>query len=177
MPKKRTRNTTGASVARPETKKGTKYSTYLLTVNPLRTFISRSKSPGWDEMNQRLEALGDFLLKKSTIKLLLDFGKEGNRELNGVILEREEHINLIDDFDPERVASVEYGEHNKTLHLHVSFALQHRTFLRINPQRLDLICSRFLGMPKKPDGRYPFHTDIKVSGRDIKAYVRKGFTE
>lgn len=183
MPKRRTIDTTpNMGKAQPPKPKGQNHSEWLITINANKAFPTRD-SPGFAEMTKRLEFLGDYLLSKKVILRCLKYGKDGDNILDGVTLDRADHEKLIDEIDPERVASVEWNPAQsgmKRLHLHATFSIKHRTYIQISPEAVRKIASVVLKMPANPaSGRYPFHVDIsgKNAGKEYKRYVKKNATE
>ncbi len=143
---------------------GQKYSEFLLTVNPNKTFISR-KTPGFDEMVERLRKLCDWVLEKNNLIRILRFSSpEGQPERS-----LEHHRMMISEIDPDRKAAVEWGKTQHRIHCHITFWIKHYTHLQVNTEIFDKICSKFLDQPVGS-----FHTDIKANGREgFKNYVGK----
>ncbi len=143
--------------------KGEHFSEFLVTVNPNKSFVSR-KNEGFDAMIDKLDKLGEFLLKRDNLINLLVFESR-----DGVQRQRDDHLRLIEEIDPKRRGVVEWGVVNHMLHLHVTFWIKHYTFLQINRELFGKVTSRLLDMPEGS-----FHIDFKGSGRaSFKEYVDK----
>lgn len=153
---------TGEQVERGRNK-GEHYSEFLITVNPNKSFVS-TKNGGFDMMVEKLDKLGEFLLKKDNLINLLVFESR-----DGIERDREDHLRLISEIDPGRRGVVEWGIQQHRLHLHITFWIKHYTFLQINRELFGKVASKLLGMPEGS-----FHVDFKGSGRaSFKEYVDK----
>lgn len=160
MPKKRTTiNTKVVPRAKP---KGLKTSAFLITINP-NISTPNPDSDRYKELQDKLAALGDYLLRKKNIVKYLDFeNKDGDTR------DREAHLEAIEWISPDRTAAVELK--SKTIqHLHLFVEFKHRTYMHFNRNRLLLVASHIVGQPAEK-----FHLNIRVQGvNSFRDYVQK----
>lgn len=124
--------------------KGLKHSSFLLSINP-NINISDPNSTQAKQLALKLKSVADFLLKKSVIKQILRFDNiEGQPEKN-----LQEHLNLIESIDDDRSGSIEYGATSHRLHMHLYFTINHRTFIKLDRDKIAKIASDLIGVPEK----------------------------
>jgi len=172
--KRRTRVLLSAPVAPVPPERRSTESGFLLTINT-NDRCNDINSPAAKALIARYTALGDFLLKKRNILKYLKFldkkTKEGQPQ---IILSREEHLSRVYSINEDRGASVEIGSKYKYIHLHVSFNVTHSTYVQVNKDYLNEICSVFLGKPYQN-----IHVNIRGStlNKGYGAYINKNQSE
>lgn len=142
--------------------KGTKYSNFLITINPNKTYATPN-STGFDDMKKRLQVLANHILKDNMIDKFFKFNNDKTRE---------ENLGLIVEIDPDRYGVVEYGEDMHRLHVHINVMVKHKTNLMIDRNKISHVASKLLDRPEKS-----LNINIVVTGRSLYDYARKGLSQ
>lgn len=142
-------------------KKGS-YSVFVVTINPNRVSVAGTDS--YEDTKNRLATLGNFLLEDETITSILKFpnqGEEGGES-------RKAHLDRIDEI-LDKAFSLEYGHHQKRLHIHLSIGIKHTTKVLIDRDALVPICQTFF--PEGPT----VHVNIRGGNGNngLLEYLRK----
>lgn len=149
-----------STVAQPKDRK-LKDSSFLITINPNKSYYDRS-TDSYKAMEKRLQALGNYLLSKKNLMKFIDFIDKGD-----VALPRAEHLGLVEEVGKDRTASVEYNSQYR-LHLHVYVSFKHRTFMKLNRDRILMAASTVTHIPAKE-----MHCNLSVQGAQFRNYVLK----
>lgn len=124
--------------------KGLKHSSFLLSINP-NINISDPNSTQAKQLALNLQSVANFLLKKSVIKEILRFDNvEGEPEKT-----LQEHLDAIQSIDDDRTGAIEYGHTSHRLHMHLYFTINHRTFIKLDRNKIAKIASDLIGVPEK----------------------------
>lgn len=144
------------------TRKGLKTSTWLITINPNKSFY-KTDSPEIKNMTARLQALGNYILSKKNLVKFIDFkDKDGN-----IIADRENQIPLIESYNDDRTAVVERNTKYQ-VHLHIYVVIKHRTYITMNRQRIGLATERITGIPASQ-----MHINFQIDRNGFADYVKK----
>jgi len=149
-----------STIAQPKDRK-LKDSSFLVTINPNKSYYDRT-TESYTLMERRLKALGNYLLSKKNLMKFVDFIDKGDVELP-----RSEHVALVEEIGNDRTASVEYNSQYR-LHLHVYVSFKHRTFMKLNRDRILTMASAITHIPAKE-----MHCNISVQGAQFRNYVLK----
>ena len=147
-------------------RKGQRESAFMITINPQKSWQSERQA-GFQEMQTRLKALSNYLLRKKTILSLLQFPKEEVKD--GVKIPRQVLLGRIDEISKDRVASCEWGSKQGRLHVHIYLAIKHRSFIRLDVAKIREIAATLLKVPAEG-----LHLDIQASSPSLRDYVMKG---
>lgn len=153
-------------------------SSFMITINQplrfteknggLRTAVAR-------QTYDRLQALGDFMLmKKSIIKSMIFKNRTDRKTKQLIELGLDDHIGRIIEISPDREASIELGDRDKRLHLHVQFDVKHRTHIQLNIEYYKKLAAVMLQIPEKA---VYVHISGATRWEGYKDYVRKGVNE
>lgn len=160
MPKRRTLVNTKVV---PKAAKGLKTSAFLLTIVPNKVTLNPD-SEAYKLMESKLVKLGDFILKKRILLKLLKFPEREGEPIRTY----EENVELIETINEDRTAAVEM-KRSGVLHLHIYFEFKHRTFLQLDRDKIELVASKALGIPKER-----LHINIRSQGTNsFRSYVLK----
>jgi len=148
---------------------------FMVTINPGVRFRNGIDSPEFANLYHKLKSLGNLLLTKKSIRSSLIF-KDTKDKKTGmmVVLDRDAHLSKILDISEDRSASIEIGDRDKKLHLHLEFQIRHRTWLQLNIQYYTKIAGAVLGMDPK---KVYCHVSAATRRDGYKQYVRKGVNE
>lgn len=170
MPKQRMHSDLTVMVKEPTEEK---YSTslFMVTINPNKRFTDVS-SPEAKQMIAKLNVLGNYLLKKKSIRSsLIFFDRKDKKTGITTKLEREAHLAKIVEISDDREGRPEWGGRDKKLHIHIEFAIKHRTFLQLNRDYYSKMAEAFLGVPAKS---IHVHVSGATKNEGYKKYVIKG---
>jgi len=174
MPKDRTKSGIKVSTVEPSESRYS-VSMFMVTINPGVRFRNGIDSPEFANLYHKLRSLGNLLLTKKSIRSSLIFKDRKDKKTGMMVaLDRDGHLNKIMDISEDRSASIEIGDRDKKLHLHLQFEIRHRTFLQLNIPYYTRIAGAVLGMDPK---KIYCHVSAATRSEGYKRYVEKGVNE
>jgi len=174
MPKDRTKSGIKVSTVEPAESRYS-VSMFMITINPGIRFRNGIDSPEFANLYHKLKSLGNLLLTKKSIRSSLVFRDRKDKKTGMMVaLDRDSHLNKIMDISEDRSASIEIGDRDKKLHLHLQFEIRHRTFLQLNIPYYTRIAGAVLGMDPK---KIYCHVSAATRSEGYKRYVEKGVNE
>lgn len=173
MPKNRMQGDLTVMVKEP-TEQKYHTSLFMVTINPNKRF-DNPYSPEAEHMKAKLRGLGNYLLKKKSIRSSLYFEDRIDKK-TGVLtkLDRAAHIERILEISENREGRTEWGGRDKKLHIHIEFAIKHRTYLKLDRKYYTEMGEVFLGIPAKS---IHVHISGATKNEGYKKYVVKGDKE
>jgi hypothetical protein len=149
-------------------------SLFMVTINPNKRFDNINSAEA-KQMMAKLDSLGNYLLKKKSIRSSLYFEDRIDKK-TGVLtkLDRAAHIDRILEISEDRTGRPEWGSRDKKLHIHIEFAIKHRTYLKLNREYYTKVSEAFLGIPAKS---IHVHISGATKNEGYKKYVVKGDKE
>lgn len=150
-------------------------SMFMVTINPGVRFPNGIDSPEFAALYHKLRALGNMLLTKKSIRSSLVF-KDRKDKKTGLItaLDRDAHLSKVISISEDRSASLEIGDRDKKLHLHLQFEIKHKTFLQLNIPYYTRIAGMVLGMDPK---KVYCHVSAATRSEGYKGYVEQDVNE